>query len=66
LEKGEAEGFALIPLAEIPPAPPEAVKKFRQREIGGPGNKTGFSLPPFEFFQSFPLQRGEIPFTDKL
>jgi hypothetical protein len=42
---GSQHGDRVFPrttaLPEIPPAPPEAVKKFRQREIGGPGMPGG-------------------------
>jgi hypothetical protein len=40
-QRGGGGDFWYRPAAEIPPPPLEAVKKFRQGEIGGPGDARG-------------------------
>jgi hypothetical protein len=40
-EKGGNRGNCFEPPRRNPPCPPEGVKKFRQREVGGPGDARG-------------------------
>jgi hypothetical protein len=52
-------GFSAIISSILPPLPPylhpKALKKFSPWEIGGSGQREGFSLSQFEFFNSPPL-----------